>query len=232
MPPSHRLAAQEESGERTLMSSILAQLSSPPHLHHAWNSTCHAHSRALRYASRTACASSRSLHDIIGAHWRTFCRSFSGVMADRNWGTCGKTQLCVSDEWLGLLSLPSLPAPPSTVTPPSFLFAGFLNGIQMQKLYFAVLCVVPSGVCQSRINEDNDVPSLAFLPLLPPASPCSTKKKRRTRILRGVGTCQRGVSVTSAQSLALFPLQLRQVEQASAFDDMHCVSAWLNRVGW
>lgn len=65
------------------------------------------------------------------------------------------------------------------------LFAAFLNGIQMHKLYFVMLCVVPSGVCQSCINEDNDVLSLAFLPLLPFASPCLTKKeKAHMHILR------------------------------------------------
>lgn len=84
-----------------------------------------------------ACASSQSLHDIIGAHWRTFCRSSSGVMVERNWGTCGKAQLCVSDEWLGLLSLT---CPPSTITPPCPTHRLFKQDPNAGALFCGVVC--------------------------------------------------------------------------------------------
>lgn len=135
----------------------------------------------------------------------------------------------MSDEWLGLLSLT---CPPSTITPPSPTHRLFKQDPNAG-LYFVVSCAVPSGVCQSHINEDNDVLSLAFSPLS--SSPQALarqekkKKKKHTCIFGGVGASRRGVSVTSTQSLALFPL-FSYSRQSS--DGMHCVSARLNRVGW
>lgn len=51
----------------------------------------------------------------------------------------------------------------------------------MQGLYFVVSCAVPSGVCQSRINEDNDVFSLAFSPLSSSPQALARQKKKRKR---------------------------------------------------
>lgn len=176
-----------------------------------------------------ACASSQSLHDIIGAHWRTFCRSSSGVIAERNWGTCGKTQLCVSDEWLGLLSLTCPPFLHYT----SFSYSPtFLSRIQMQWFYFVVSCAVPSGVSITYQWGQWFALFSLFTSLLLFASPCPTKKKKRrhTCIFRGVGASQRQVSVTSMRSLALFPSSA-----AAGRARLLCIVfrlGWMTRVGW
>lgn len=49
----------------------------------------------------------------------------------------------------------------------------------MQGLYFVVSCAAPSGVCQSHINEDNDVLSLAFSPLSSSPQALTRRKKRK-----------------------------------------------------
>lgn len=59
------------------------------------------------------------------------------------------------------------------------LLTDFLSRIQMQGLYYVVLCAVPSGVCQSHISEDNDVLSLAFSPLSSSPQALTRQKKRK-----------------------------------------------------
>ncbi len=123
-----------------------------------------------------ACASSQSLHDIIGAHWRTFCRSSSGVMTERNWGTCGKTQLCVSDEWLGLLSLT---CPPSSITPPSPTHRLFKQDPNAGVLFWGVVCRSQWGVSITYQWRQWFAQFSLFTSLLLFASPCPTKKRKR-----------------------------------------------------
>ncbi len=123
-----------------------------------------------------ACASSQSLHDIIGAHWRTFCRSSSGVMAERNWGTCGKTQLCVSDEWLGLLSLT---CPPSSITPPSPTRRLFKRDPNARVLFCGVVCRSQWGVSITNQWGQWCAQFSLFTSLLLFASPSPDKKRKR-----------------------------------------------------
>lgn len=97
------------------------------------------------------------------------------------------------------------------------LLTDLLSRTQMQGLYFVLLCAVPSGVCQSHINEDNDVLSLAFSPLSSsPQALTRHKKKEKERAHKHIWWCGRkptwSICYKHTVSRSFSPLQLQKAE--------------------
>ncbi len=209
-PPIRRLVAQEESTGRWCHPFWPSSTSPTPPLHHAdaRQQPCHVRSRA-RWNGVRLLPKPPWYHR---AHWRTFCRSSSGVMAERNWGTCGKTQLCVSDEWLGLLSLT---CPPSSITPPSPTRRLFKRDPNARVLFFGVVCRSQWGVSITNQWGQWCAQFSLFTSLLLFASPRPTKKEKEKAHMY-ISRCGReptwSICYKHAVSRSFSPLQLQQAE--------------------